>query len=122
MYRHKSSMGVTLLLCLTLLLSACSGTGSSNNGSVASSAPAATTDGSTQVQALTSNSGAASAAEMVTYSAVNGEVKIPENPQRVVIIAGAFVGHLLALGIKPVGAGEELLTAIRKESWMGLKV
>ncbi|WP_341277969.1 AraC family transcriptional regulator [Paenibacillus sp. FSL H8-0537] len=107
MYRHKSSMGVTLLLCLTLLLSACSGTGSSNNGSVASSAPAATTDGSTQVQASASNSGAASAAEMVTYSAVNGEVKIPKNPQRVVIIAGAFVGHLLALGIKPVGAGEE---------------
>ncbi|WP_338556815.1 AraC family transcriptional regulator [Paenibacillus sp. KS-LC4] len=99
-HRHKSSMGVTLLLCLTLLLSACSGTVSSNNGAV-------TTGGNAQVQESASSGGAASTAEMVTYSAVNGEVKIPKNPQRVVIIAGAFAGHLLALGIKPVGAGEE---------------
>lgn len=109
MSRRKMPMRMTLLLCLTLLLSACSpslgtstGTGSapslSQTESSSNSATNATTAGS----------------ELVTYSAVNGEVQIPKNPQRIVMVAGAFTGHLLALGIKPVGTGEESFTAYTK--------
>ncbi|WP_230986721.1 ABC transporter substrate-binding protein [Cohnella fermenti] len=32
---------------------------------------------------------------------------MPRNPRRIVAVAGAYVGHLLALGIEPVGAGGE---------------
>lgn len=98
--RNKLPVGITLLLCLTLLVTACSkpasttsASGSTTNTSVGTNTTSSTTTGS--------------ASEWITYNAINGEVKIPKNPQRVVMVAGAFTGHLLALGIKPVGAGDE---------------
>ena len=96
--RDKLPFGITLLLCLTLLLSACSGSASTNGGANNSSSNA--TIGQT-----------VASSEMVTFSAANGEVQIPRNPQRIVMVAGAFTGHLLALGLKPVGAGDESFNA-----------
>ncbi|RXZ81018.1 iron-hydroxamate ABC transporter substrate-binding protein [Paenibacillaceae bacterium] len=105
MYRSKLPVGITLLLCLTLLLSACSGpanTNGRNSTSIALSPSSnANNSGNTAIGNTNGNS------EMVTYSAVNGEVQIPKNPQRIVMVAGAFTGHLLALGLKPVGTGDE---------------
>lgn len=106
MYRSKLPVGVTLLLCLTLLLSACSRPANTNGGTGTSPTlnPAAGTESNTSNTGIGNTTGSS---EMVTYSAVNGEVQIPKNPQRIVMVAGAFTGHLLALGLKPVGTGDE---------------
>lgn len=100
MFKRKLPVGITLLLCLTLMVTACSkpasttsASGSTSNTVVGTNTTSSTTTGSTS--------------EWMTYNAINGEVQIPKNPQRVVMVAGAFTGHLLALGIKPVGAGDE---------------
>ncbi|MBY0051610.1 ABC transporter substrate-binding protein [Brevibacillus agri] len=36
----------------------------------------------------------------------SGEVEIPKNPKRVIVLADSYVGYFLALGIKPVGLSE----------------
>ncbi|WP_128103027.1 ABC transporter substrate-binding protein [Paenibacillus sp. DCT19] len=100
MYRSKLPIGIALLLCLTLLVSACSRPATTNGGA-GSAAP--TVSNTTNTAAGT----ATGSPELITYSAINGEVQIPKNPQRIVMVAGAFTGHLLALGLKPVGAGDE---------------
>ncbi|WP_052350671.1 AraC family transcriptional regulator [Paenibacillus gorillae] len=109
MYRSKLPVGITMLLCLTLLLSACSGPADTNGRTGTNAAPSPTV--STESNANNSGSSAigntTGSSEMVTYSAVNGEVQIPKNPQRIVMVAGAFTGYLLALGLKPVGTGDE---------------
>ncbi|MHA7966186.1 helix-turn-helix domain-containing protein [Paenibacillus sp. CAU 1782] len=102
MRKNKVSKGALLLISLALLLSACSvspGTGpsASNSTVTAEISPSpATTVGGTQT-----------AGDTMTYHALNGDIVVPRNPQRVVVIAGAFVGHLLTLGIKPIGAASE---------------
>jgi iron complex transport system substrate-binding protein len=40
------------------------------------------------------------------FSAANGAVEVPENPRRIVVLAPNYAGHLLALGIVPVGIPE----------------
>ncbi|WNS45567.1 AraC family transcriptional regulator [Paenibacillus sp. MMS20-IR301] len=106
MYRSKLPLAVTLLLCLTLLLSACSRPGNINGGTTTGTAsnPAVGTESNT---GNTAPGNITAGPELVTYSAVNGDVQIPKNPQRIVMVAGAFTGHLLALGLKPVGTGDE---------------
>ncbi|UFJ39444.1 iron-hydroxamate ABC transporter substrate-binding protein [Brevibacillus humidisoli] len=47
--------------------------------------------------------------ETVLYQAANGEVRIPKNPERIVVLADSYVGYFLALGIKPVGATDHAL-------------
>ncbi|WP_138752259.1 AraC family transcriptional regulator [Paenibacillus sinopodophylli] len=106
MHRSKLPVGITFLLCLTLLLSACSGPTNSNGGTGTSNtlSPTAGAENNASNTAIGNTTGSS---EMITYSAVNGEVQIPKNPQRIVMVAGAFTGHLLALGLKPVGTGDE---------------
>ncbi|REK75150.1 AraC family transcriptional regulator [Paenibacillus paeoniae] len=105
MYRSKLPVGITLLLCLTLLLSACSGPTNTNGRTALSPTVGTESNANNSGNAAIGNTTGSS--EMVTYSAVNGEVQIPKNPQRIVMVAGAFTGHLLALGLKPVGTGDE---------------
>ena len=40
-----------------------------------------------------------------TYKAVNGDIKVPKNPKRVVVLAG-YTGDLIKLGIPVVGADQ----------------
>ncbi|GGK30923.1 iron(3+)-hydroxamate-binding protein FhuD [Caldalkalibacillus thermarum] len=47
--------------------------------------------------------------ETMTFTAANGEIEIPKNPERIVVIADSYVGYFLALGIKPVGITENAL-------------
>lgn len=47
--------------------------------------------------------------ETITYTAANGEVKIPKNPKRVVVLAESYVGDFLALGITPIGVTQKAL-------------
>lgn len=100
MYKRKLPVGITLLLCLTLLVTACAKPASTASTSGNTSSPAVGTN-------TTSSTATSNNSELVTYTAINGDVQIPKNPQRVVMVAGAFTGHLLALGLKPVGAGDE---------------
>lgn len=90
----RSSRGslaaATALLCIMLLVSACSGATSTNQGAVQS-------QGEVKTVATT---------EVTTYQTANGEVEIPKNPKRVVVLADNYTGYLLALGIKPVGLAD----------------
>ncbi|KZE48843.1 hypothetical protein AV540_16410 [Brevibacillus parabrevis] len=44
--------------------------------------------------------------ETITYKTTSGEVTIPKNPKRVIVLADSYAGYFLALGIKPVGLSE----------------
>ncbi|WP_281869011.1 AraC family transcriptional regulator [Brevibacillus parabrevis] len=87
----RASLAATALLCIMLLLSACSGATSTSNGATA---PA---------QGDANN---VAKVETITYKTTSGEVTIPKNPKRVIILADSYVGYFLALGIKPVGLSE----------------
>jgi iron complex transport system substrate-binding protein len=97
---RKSSAALTLLVCLTLLLSACSsGTAAGNrvadnNGAAVNSA-VSSNDGTSQ------NSQAGTVTVM--YTGADGEVEVPRNPERIVVLTHAYVGYFMALGINPVG-------------------
>ncbi len=88
--KTKSSMMATLLLCFTLLLSACSGTAITASNNVETKAPA---NESTEVQSTTK-----------IISTVKGDVEIPVDPER--IVTDYYPGFLLTMGIKPVGTQE----------------
>lgn len=72
MYRSKLPVGITLLLCLTLLVSACSRPANTNGSTGSTQSP--TVGAESNISNTTNGS-----SEMVTYSAVNGEVQIPKN-------------------------------------------
>lgn len=93
--KNKSNFAATLLLCLTLLLGACASGANTNSGS--------------QSQAQSETSGATQV-ETVTYQAASGEVEIPKNPKRIVVVADSYAGYLLALGIKPIGMSDFALS------------
>jgi len=94
-----SSFIVAMLLSLTLILSAC---GSGNVGSNVTN-----TNGSNASEVTTStNSSNATEnttqeSQTRTISTPNGDIVVPANPERVVVLY--LQGDLVALGIKPVG-------------------
>ncbi|MGO0063821.1 iron-hydroxamate ABC transporter substrate-binding protein [Brevibacillus fluminis] len=45
----------------------------------------------------------------ITYKAANGEVKVPKDPKRVVVIADSYTGDFMALGIQPIGTTQGAL-------------
>lgn len=97
MYRNtRMSMGAAMLLCLVLMLSACSSGNNSVNSASASTSPAAT------MQAQTPDADPNSISTRVYKDSQGHEVEIPESPQRIVL-QGNSIGDLLALGIEPVG-------------------
>lgn len=104
MLKNIKRVPVALLMAFGLLLNACSGGSSGNTG-------AATGDGSTaQSEATASQANSSSESNtnenaQATTRKVNtsmGEVEVPANPQRVV--TDFFLGHILALDVKPVGS------------------
>ncbi|QTH42042.1 AraC family transcriptional regulator [Cohnella sp. LGH] len=99
----RPSFGAMMLLCTSLILSACQ-TGSNTGGNTGSNAgtPPATQSASTG--APTDET----AAKTRTYKHLNGETEIPVKPQRVVSLF--HLGELMALGVKPVGATTFILS------------
>ncbi|SFF31441.1 iron complex transport system substrate-binding protein [Paenibacillus algorifonticola] len=96
------SMAATLLLCMTLLLSACSGAtnaGASQSGT--NSSPAVQSSSQTPAEASPASS---STASTKTYTDSKGTVTIPANPERIVDLTGSAIGNLLKLDLKPVAA------------------
>ncbi|CAH1215858.1 HTH-type transcriptional activator RhaS [Paenibacillus plantiphilus] len=89
----RPSFGAMMLLCTTLLLSACQA--SSNTGTTDSQpAPANTAKDNTAV-------------ETRIYEHLKGKTEIPVKPQRVISLF--HLGELMALGVKPVGATTYIL-------------
>lgn len=84
----RPAFGAMMLLCTTLILSACQ---ASNN------------TGTTDSQSASTNSAANNTvAETRIYEHLQGETEIPVKPQRVVSLF--HLGELMALGVKPVGS------------------
>ena len=88
MSKKSISPIAALLLCFTLLLSACSGGATSTNSS----------NGETQ----TSTEQTVDAQQQTrVVSTIKGDVEVPINPQRVVVMF--YIGDVLSFGITPVG-------------------
>ncbi|PQP82356.1 AraC family transcriptional regulator [Paenibacillus sp. PCH8] len=99
---------LSMMLCLTLLLAACSspapsasGTQTENNAATTQSGNQATDAGKSTAQP-----------ETRTVSTMRGDVVIPANPQRVA--SDQYMGYLLKLGIIPVG----VRTFMLNEGWI----
>lgn len=97
----KSHSILVLILGLALLLAACgqSGGGSSSSGAElnsSSSTAAGTTTSS-------GNSESPDTEDTVIFSAGNGDIKVPKNPQRIVDLTNFYTGYFLAIGATPVG-------------------
>ncbi|TVX99062.1 AraC family transcriptional regulator, partial [Cohnella terricola] len=94
MYRFsRSKFGAMMLLCTTMLLSACQA--GSDTGTPASQP--ASTDHATDNATV----------EMRMYKHLKGQTEIPVKPQRVVSLF--HLGELMALEVKPVGASSFIL-------------
>lgn len=101
---------MTMVLCMTLLLGACTSTGSTNAGQQSSN------KGTTEATTGSSNNGQQTKqieqATTRTIATVKGDVEVPLEPQRVA--ADQYMGHLLKLGIKPIGVRTFMLS----EGWL----
>ncbi|AIQ52504.1 AraC family transcriptional regulator [Paenibacillus sp. FSL R7-0331] len=106
MYRNtKISMGAAMLLCLVIMLSACSGANSPVNSAGTGATPAAPAS-QTQTAKPAAESNAAST--RIYTDSQGHEVEIPANPQRIVL-QGNSIGDLLALGVQPVGVDRRFI-------------
>ncbi|WP_342417313.1 AraC family transcriptional regulator [Paenibacillus sp. FSL R10-2782] len=104
MHGRVKITAMMIMLCLSLMLGACSAP-ANTNGSSQSEANSTTTasngDGQATVQAKTR-----------TVSTLKGDVEVPANPKRVA--SDQYMGHLLKLGIIPVGVRSFMLN----EAWI----
>ncbi|REK74559.1 AraC family transcriptional regulator [Paenibacillus paeoniae] len=106
MYGNKSSWAVTsLMLCLMLLLGACSGGAggqsqpvSNAGGGASSPVPTGENGGAGE------NSHAQTESKTRKMSTLKGDIEVPANPERIVVLY--HVGDVLAFGAKPVGVSE----------------
>lgn len=96
LYTKPSSVAMTMLLIFALLLSACQSSANNTTTGATQSSPSA---------AVQESAAAAPTEEVPTtrmYKHINGETKIPLEPQRV--FTDLKVGQLMALGVKPIGS------------------
>ncbi|TDL62408.1 helix-turn-helix domain-containing protein [Paenibacillus amylolyticus] len=104
MLRNIKRVPIALLLAFGLVLSACSGGSSVHTGSAAGDGSTAQSE-ATAGEASNSNENNTNQNNQETKRIVNtsmGEVEVPASPQRVV--TDFFLGHILALNVKPVGS------------------
>lgn len=87
----RPALGVVMLLCTFLILSACGAT-SNTESSNSSTAPATPADTATDTTSATTR----------IYEHLKGKTEIPVKPQRVVSLF--HLGEIMTLGVKPVGA------------------
>ncbi|WP_063565628.1 AraC family transcriptional regulator [Paenibacillus sp. O199] len=101
MYRGtRSKMVLTLMLCFTLMLAACTNGNSSQNNSQGS-AGGNSNQSAESSQNMPTNE-AKEDTSMRKVSTVMGEVSVPAHPKRVVV--DWDLGPVLAVGVTPVGA------------------
>lgn len=111
---------IAIVLTLVLVLSACGQAANQGN------APASTSDEVTKSanDSVVASTKPAADAEYWTYESDKGPVKIPRNPQRIVIPVQDFIGDLLTLGGTPIAvAGNDILNhPYFKEALTGVEV
>ncbi|MGE7110596.1 AraC family transcriptional regulator [Lysinibacillus sp. NPDC047702] len=90
MNKRGTSTIATLLLCLTLLLSACTGGATTNTASGENQASTTQTE--------------AAASQTKIVSTIKGDVEIPINPERIVVMY--YTGDVLAFGVTPIGSSK----------------
>lgn len=95
----RTGMLFSILLSLTLLLSACSTGATSNSGGETSGSKGTSSATSTVTADSQSNN-----SEPRIISTVKGDITVPAEPKRIVV--DLYLGSLIALGIKPVGTPE----------------
>ncbi|MGO4537751.1 AraC family transcriptional regulator [Paenibacillus sp. 2TAB19] len=91
MFKHSRAALASALLSLILLLSACGTNGNSETATSQPPSPSDTPAVSEQPQTKVVNT-------------VNGDVEVPTQPKR--IVAGEYLGSLIALGITPIGTSD----------------
>lgn len=111
MYKSFKLTAATIMLCITLLISACSGTTNSANQPSPETTVSQQPSSASGSQAE-SNQEQAVQKETRTISTPKGDVEVPLNPERVA--SDQYMGHLIKLGIIPVGVREGMLD----EAWM----
>lgn len=96
MFNHArpAALASALLLSLLLLLSAC---GTNNAADKKETSQSSTNESSAE-------STGSEQPKTKTVTTVNGDVEIPVHPER--IVAGEYLGSLIALGITPVGTSD----------------
>jgi iron complex transport system substrate-binding protein len=108
----KSLLILSTLLSLTLLLSACSGgvtnAGPSSSGSALNGSASAATNSDTVSEAGTR-----------TVATVKGDVVVPAEPKRVVVLY--MIGDAVSLGVKPIGISELYDDAAFSEQLEGIE-
>jgi iron complex transport system substrate-binding protein len=107
MQKRAKIAAMSLVMCFTILMGACS-TSSNSSGNT----PAAGTDQNAAGHNAAPTEQTEPAAATRTVSTLKGDVVVPAEPKRVV--ADQYMGHLLKLGITPVGVRSFMLT----ESWI----
>ncbi|MNI09403.1 Iron(3+)-hydroxamate-binding protein YxeB precursor [compost metagenome] len=100
----KSSMTALVMLCLSLLISACQA-GNNNESSKESTVPPTVSAANSASASASKDAESSSATRM--YKHKYGETEIPANPKRVV--TAYHLGHMLALGVRPLGAATYIL-------------
>jgi iron complex transport system substrate-binding protein len=101
---RKGLVLCAIVLMTSVIAAACGNTGNNGNAGAANEANtnANANSGDKEQNAQTEEE---ATTRKVTH--LMGETEIPVNPQR--IVADQYIGHLLALGIKPVGARGDLM-------------
>ncbi|MEK4005677.1 ABC transporter substrate-binding protein [Paenibacillus sp. FSL H3-0333] len=94
----KAWMVLSLLLALTLIVSACRNNSSNSSNGAASAKATGTPASSTQPE----KAAATAAPAFHTVTTVNGDIEVPAAPKR--IVAEEYLGSLIALDTIPVGA------------------
>ncbi|MFF2888734.1 iron-hydroxamate ABC transporter substrate-binding protein [Paenibacillus sp. NPDC057967] len=85
-----------LAIMMLLLVSACGG----NNNAPGNSGNASSKPSSSPTADASENEGGATGT--INYQSENGEVEVPANPQRVIVLS-SFAGNVMALGVNLVG-------------------
>ncbi|MHA7964105.1 AraC family transcriptional regulator [Paenibacillus sp. CAU 1782] len=104
MQKRNKNLAIVMMLAWSLILTACSGAG---GGSSVTEAPSSSPSPAASAAESSQASSAAEESAARTISTPRGDVEVPANPQRVA--SDQYMGHLLKLGIKPVGVKSMML-------------
>ncbi|RCX20347.1 iron complex transport system substrate-binding protein [Fontibacillus phaseoli] len=97
-YMKHSLLSLAAILLLSIVLSACGGQNGANNSG--NGGNAATSEAGQNAGNQTSNK---EEAKTKVFKDLKGDIEVPTHPERIVSVT--HLGDLLALGVKPVGAG-----------------
>jgi iron complex transport system substrate-binding protein len=104
MFRNtKPTLLLSLMLCFSILLTACSA-GTANTNVANNPSPSPSASASAAADNAGSNQSTPAEATTRTISTVKGDIEVPFEPKRVVVLY--LLGDVLALGVKPVGVSD----------------